>query len=105
MPPHRTNSQQQNNANKDENETKNVQNIQENCQKTATIQPHIRANPLSEDALIENSGVNTNNNNNIHSSAQSLCSSELLSIDLNLETDSLELEWVTPEMVANGQYR
>jgi hypothetical protein len=36
---------------------------------------------------------------------QSLCSSELFSIDLNLETDSLELEWVTPEMVANGQYR
>nr|CAD2136026.1 unnamed protein product [Meloidogyne enterolobii] len=103
LPPHRTNSQQQNNTNKDENEAKNVQNIQESSQKTATNQPHIRANPLSEDALIENSGVN--NNNNIHSSAQSLCSSELLSIDLNLETDSLELEWVTPEMVANGQYR
>uniref|UniRef100_A0A915NYT0 adenylate cyclase n=1 Tax=Meloidogyne floridensis TaxID=298350 RepID=A0A915NYT0_9BILA len=101
LPPHRTNSQQQNNTNKDENEVKNVQNIQENGQNPT---PHIRANPLSEDALIENSGVN-NNNNNIHSSAQSLCSSELLSIDLNLETDSLELEWVTPEMVANGQYR
>ena len=87
MPPHRTNSQQQNNTNNNNN----------------TNQPHIRSNPLSVDASIGNSkgGVL----NTTHSSAQSLCSSELFSIDLNLETDSLELEWVTPEMVANGQYR
>ncbi|KAL7075514.1 hypothetical protein ACQ4LE_005346, partial [Meloidogyne hapla] len=100
LPPHRTNSQQQNTNNNNLNENEIiVQNIHENSQKTTTtnnIQPHIRANPLSIDASVEN---------NIHSSAQSLSSSELFSIDLNLETDSLELEWVTPEMVANGQYR
>jgi hypothetical protein len=50
---------------------------------------HIRNNPL--ESII----------NSLHSSF----SSDLYSIDLNVETDESELEWITPEMIANNRYR
>ncbi|KAF7639544.1 hypothetical protein Mgra_00000873 [Meloidogyne graminicola] len=101
LPPHRTNSQQQQQNNNTNNiiiKENKIINNSENNNNNIIIKQNIHSNPLL---------IKTNNNNNIiHSSAQSLCSSELFSIDLNLETDnSLEMEWVTPEMVANGQYR
>lgn len=61
--------------------------------------PRIRANPLA--MAVDGRAFSAFS----ASSAQSLCSTELFSVDLSVETDSLELEWVTPEMVANGQYR